>query len=460
MQRLQMSAATAFIVLAAALEPGSAQAITLPDLGSSCSTSNGNNGCFKITNNFNFTTPTGQNNSAVGTSITATAAGAGTAVKGFAGGSGDGVQGTASGAGVGVRGNGNGSGSTSGIPSFLSPAQAGVLGNGQVVGLYGAATGSGPGTVDLGAVVGYSRLQFTHGIMGVYHGGDNQMAGVVGRTLRPGTSDPNEYDTSSVGVLGISGGTGVRGRSVGCGQNANCGFAPGVEGYSLGGIGVSGGSDATVGGIDPNTGLADWLNTRALGVLGSSSATSGAFAGVYGSAPSSANDQGGAVVGDVQGSWSAWAGNFIGDVQARGFYATSDARLKKDIKDSAYGLSELLKLRPVTYKWKQGNDPAEHNGLIAQEVQAVFPAAVRGGTKLSVDYGSIIPVMIKAIQQQQQVIQQQEARIASLERPGGAQQLSLVPGDYYAPLMGLAVVAAAVLAFRRRNERRRERRRP
>lgn len=375
-------------------------------------------------------------------------------------GSGNGVQGTANGDGAGVRGIGTG---TNGV-SFKSANAAGVYGSStRGYGVYGAALAADATTGDffMGGVFGYSNRQFVHGIVGVYQGGDNQMAGVFGKTQPPGSNDPFEYDSSSVGVMGLSGGTGVHGESTSCTNNANCGWAPGVVGRSAFAVGVSGESNGTSGAVDGN-GAPDWSTTRALGIKGTTSATSGAFAGVYGWVSGSANDQGAAIVGDAQGSFSTWAGTFIGDIQARGYYNTSDAREKRDIKDAAYGLRELLKLHPVSYKWKRGNDPQEHNGFLAQEVKKVFPAAVHDGATLSVDYSALIPVTVRSIQQlegtiekQQAELQRLEARINELEGPKGRFRSSSLTTEG-PPVATAGLLLGVWLIGRRRGSRQKE----
>jgi len=85
-----------------------------------------------------------------------------------------------------------------------------------------------------------------------------------------------------------------------------------------------------------------------------------------------------------------------------GTIQTSDRRMKKDINDIHYGLNSLMQLRPVSYKWKQG-DQGLKLGLIAQEVQKVLPEVVDVGTDenktLGMNYSELIPVLIKAIQE-------------------------------------------------------------
>lgn len=59
--------------------------------------------------------------------------------------------------------------------------------------------------------------------------------------------------------------------------------------------------------------------------------------------------------------------------------SSSDARLKQDVKFNDAGLPEVLKLRPVTYRWNEASGiptKAIHAGFIAQEVEAVLPLAV------------------------------------------------------------------------------------
>jgi hypothetical protein len=64
----------------------------------------------------------------------------------------------------------------------------------------------------------------------------------------------------------------------------------------------------------------------------------------------------------------------VGNVKAVTFYATSDERLKKDIRPMA-GLDAILKLRGVRYNWAgTGEGDA---GVLAQELEKVLPDAVR-----------------------------------------------------------------------------------
>lgn len=82
----------------------------------------------------------------------------------------------------------------------------------------------------------------------------------------------------------------------------------------------------------------------------------------------------------------------------------SDRRAKTDITPLAYGLDEILRLDPVSYRWSEGDDASTHLGLIAQDVRPIVPEAVFGSEAdgmLSMDPTALIPVLIRAIQQQQ-----------------------------------------------------------
>ena len=98
--------------------------------------------------------------------------------------------------------------------------------------------------------------------------------------------------------------------------------------------------------------------------------------------------------------------------------SSSDARLKKDVVNINNGLDKVMQLRPVTFNWKQAEFPKmnldnkNHVGFIAQEVEEVVPQVVTTAddemnTK-SIAYSDLIPVLTKAIQEQQKIIEVQQ----------------------------------------------------
>ena len=82
----------------------------------------------------------------------------------------------------------------------------------------------------------------------------------------------------------------------------------------------------------------------------------------------------------------------------------SDSTRKCNIRDSKYGLNEVLMLRPVDFVWK-GTDISDF-GFIAQEVKVIIPEIVHGEEgEMTVAYSSMVTVLTKAIQEQQDMIE-------------------------------------------------------
>jgi hypothetical protein len=104
----------------------------------------------------------------------------------------------------------------------------------------------------------------------------------------------------------------------------------------------------------------------------------------------------------------------------------SDSRIKEDIAPIATGLSVVEKLNPVTYRYKEdwSKDQSTQIGFIAQELLValqdtnyVDSVVQQGGEKgyYSVAYQNIIPILTKAIQEQQALITQLQADVAALK---------------------------------------------
>ena len=92
-------------------------------------------------------------------------------------------------------------------------------------------------------------------------------------------------------------------------------------------------------------------------------------------------------------------------------YSTSDQRLKENITPIANALDKVKALTGVEFDWKE-ETKAVHGyeghyvGVIAQEVQAVLPEAVRTNDSgyLSVRYEKLIGILVEAIKEQQDQI--------------------------------------------------------
>jgi hypothetical protein len=101
------------------------------------------------------------------------------------------------------------------------------------------------------------------------------------------------------------------------------------------------------------------------------------------------------------------------------YSAMSDARLKENVQESAKGLSEILALRSVSYTFIDDEAKTEQIGFIAQEVEPVIPEVVSAPTSANqyygLNYAGVVPVLVKAIQEQQAIITALTARVEALE---------------------------------------------
>jgi hypothetical protein len=103
----------------------------------------------------------------------------------------------------------------------------------------------------------------------------------------------------------------------------------------------------------------------------------------------------------------------------------SDQRLKENIVDIDVGLDAVMALKPRKFDWKagKGKDKKGDRGWIAQEFETVFPEMIdtwkdpapEGEEPYKAVNADLIPVLVKAIQEQQQIINDLKARIETLE---------------------------------------------
>jgi len=97
--------------------------------------------------------------------------------------------------------------------------------------------------------------------------------------------------------------------------------------------------------------------------------------------------------------------------------AFSDSRLKTNIHTIKQPLDKVQKLRGVTFNWLHTGN--ESSGVIAQEVQEVFPELVEATTHegkevLSVDYGKLVGVLIESVKALKEELDIHKAECAKL----------------------------------------------
>ena len=91
-----------------------------------------------------------------------------------------------------------------------------------------------------------------------------------------------------------------------------------------------------------------------------------------------------------------------------GSVQSSDVKLKLEIETLDNTLDKLLSLRGVSFKWKNSEQKSHQIGVIAQEIEKVFPEIVEMGpdNMKGVNYSGLIPILIEAIKEQQQQIEE------------------------------------------------------
>jgi hypothetical protein len=138
--------------------------------------------------------------------------------------------------------------------------------------------------------------------------------------------------------------------------------------------------------------------------------------------------------------WALFSNGWAGGTT--GWLNVSDARIKKNVKTIPSAIDLVTKLRGVSFNYDLSQYPSlnldeqtTQLGFIAQEIEAVIPSAVKNSnipaTKKSsttyfleekgnvqlkaVSYSEIIPVLVEAIKEQQQIIEKLELRVKELE---------------------------------------------
>lgn len=288
-------------------------------------------------------------------------------------------------------------------------------------------------------------------IRGEFTGTNTQAYGVHG--INDNSAD---YGT---GVWGDGGSVGVGGQSIIAGPGDRYGmFALGNNGnddnhgiYASGqwGTDTYGIKASGLYGTSNNYGVhaTGRLGNNSFGIYANAQNGSNSNYGVYGIATSGQLAYG--VYGSASGgSTTSFGGYFNGTVYTTGLFIASDRKLKTDIVPLNGALTLINRLNPSVYNYntstyKQMNLPEGlQYGLIADELQQVIPSAVKktvqpaeyenhdshNGKKLSdevefnaVNYTAIVPILIAAVKEQQQVIEGMQQQIDELKRLVGEQ---------------------------------------
>jgi hypothetical protein len=276
---------------------------------------------------------------------------------------------------------------------------------------------------DVGAVYGVASNSNPtlnpSGVMGVNNASTSKGYGVFGEHNGNGGTAIYGTSVSGYGVTGESTSNyGVHGRGGKIGVWGHSPTIQGVQGSSISGIGglftsstgyalVTDVGKVGLGQIpslnadervDINGRLRIRSTTSTAGVWFNNAAnsityTDGAFAGMK------TDNQVGLFIG---GTWRFWVDNTGSGFLNGNLIQTSDKRLKKDFTQLSNSLSDIYQLKGYHYKWIEASKSKDlQTGLIAQEVQKIFPELVQTDEKgfLSVNYIGLIPHLIEAVKE-------------------------------------------------------------
>ena len=132
-------------------------------------------------------------------------------------------------------------------------------------------------------------------------------------------------------------------------------------------------------------------------------------------------------IGDISPSQKLDVDGFI--KASCGLVLCSDRRYKKDITVLPNVLEKLEQINGVSYYWKtdefpeNGFDDAKQIGVIAQELEAVYPELVitdAAGYK-TVDYPKLTAILIEAVKEQQSESKNLQDRVEIIEALLGVQ---------------------------------------
>jgi len=101
--------------------------------------------------------------------------------------------------------------------------------------------------------------------------------------------------------------------------------------------------------------------------------------------------------------------------------ATSDTTLKTNIVPNKYGLKRVMDLETIKFNWKDKDSKGSQNevGFNAQNLQKVIPEAtytIPSNGKLGIKDDAIIATLTKAIQEQQEIIEELQKEIKRIKR--------------------------------------------
>ncbi|HIO73180.1 MAG TPA: tail fiber domain-containing protein, partial [Flavobacteriales bacterium] len=169
----------------------------------------------------------------------------------------------------------------------------------------------------------------------------------------------------------------------------------------------------------------------------------GATYGVRGYATGTSTGGKNGIYGSTAGSGTRYAGYFSGDVYCTGAYMPSDESLKRNISDYDNALDQLSSIEVKEYEYKHEGDMSKMDlpkgrqvGIMAQNIENVFPQLTKDSEFdlnddpenddpnreenifkfKAVNYTGLVPVLVKAVQEQQEQIASLQSALESQQQ--------------------------------------------
>jgi uncharacterized protein YllA (UPF0747 family) len=96
---------------------------------------------------------------------------------------------------------------------------------------------------------------------------------------------------------------------------------------------------------------------------------------------------------------------------------TSAAKYKTNIQPLDSQLSKVIQLEPVTFDWIDKPNPKTNIGLIADEVEKIYPEFVsktEDGEIEGIEYSKLTTVLIQSIKELKEIVDKQQEQINTL----------------------------------------------
>jgi hypothetical protein len=128
---------------------------------------------------------------------------------------------------------------------------------------------------------------------------------------------------------------------------------------------------------------------------------------------------------EFDGSQGISSGTITTNGSATAYNTSSDYRLKENVDYDFNALDRVAQLKPARFNFISDETNTLVDGFLAHEVQDIVPEAIHGvkdevdedgnAVYQGIDQSKLVPLLTKAIQEQQALIESLTARITTLE---------------------------------------------